>query len=603
MRLARLVVVCLAALASAGSMHAASSETTAFVDVNVIPMTADTVEQHRTVVVRDGRIVAAGPTADVVVPPDATKIDGGGRYLVPGLADLHVHLYDRGDLTLYLANGVTTIANLGGSPSSLDLRDALRHGDLDGPRMFTCGPPIVGIEDADAARRLVNREKRDGYDCIKIYDDISHDAYLALADEARREGIRSVGHIPRNLGWKEMLEAKPSGVAHAEEFLYSPLSGEDLPRIGETMREAGISLVTTFVTYDHIGRQVADIDRELDRGEIRFVSPVDRRAWAPGRNTYLQRFSPDRVPRLRQLLGVQMTIVRRLHADGVRILLGTDAGGVPFVIPGYAAIEELSNLVAAGLTPYDAMRAATIDAARELGVAERRGTIEVGKDADLVLLMGNPLDDIRNASLQAGTMIRGRWLPREELRRRMEMLAEDRAVEGGILSALVADWDTTSRSLLAMRERGAEPGIGLRTLNELGYQAWKLDDRLDEAIRLFELNAQLHPMSWVVFDSLADAYAAAGRTDDAIANLERALALEPRDRDAEERLEELRKRSVPSPGGGPSHSNVVNPVIPRSTRQKIAAPDYSDRWPRVTRDPLREPDLLTRQGIPRWRSG
>lgn len=466
----------------------------ALTNVNVVPMTSDAVLTKQVVVIDGGRIVAVGKEGDVTIPERAQRIDGEGGYLVPGLIDLHVHVSQPDDFSLYVANGVTSVLNLSGDTDTLAWRTSTRLM----PRLFTSGEPLIGVKDVARARTIVDEEAAAGYDGIKIYDDISLEALQALTGEARAKGLLSVGHIPRNLRWQDMLAAKPDAIAHAEEFLYSPVLDGDDDKIVAGMKEGGISLITTLTTYDHIGRQVADLDTQLARGETRYVNPAIRRMWARGHNRYARDFSPKRVPNLRRLLVFQKQLVKRLDDAGVRILLGTDAGGVPFVIPGFSAIDELRELVSAGLSPYQAMRAATVDAAEFLRHDADFGTIEAGKSADLLLLRGNPLTDIENVALRGGVMVRGRWLDNAELHAELARVAARNREDEEVVRAL------DSRNLDAVIAIARAKKTRDVTLNELAYQLLKVDENRAGALKLFRANVALHPESVVARESLRE---------------------------------------------------------------------------------------------------
>jgi cytosine/adenosine deaminase-related metal-dependent hydrolase len=350
-----------------------SAESIAIVNVNVVPMTEKRVLRNRVVVVDGGRIVAIGTEA----PANAKRIDGQGGYLIPGLIDLHAHL--GGDEALFAKHGVTTILLAGDGEPGLALRG--REGL---PSIVACGPSIRGVTTVAQAEELVAQQKAAGYDCIKIYSDVEPPALTALIDGARKHGLLSVGHIPRNLTWQQMLEAKPDAIAHLEEFLYSPvLEGDDHIIVGHMVKH-GIAAISTLACYDGITRHLA--------------------AGRPYQNIRI-----EQVPNLRRLLGFQKGLAKSLHDAGARVLAGTDAGGPAFIVPGASMSDELRLLVSAGLEPYAALRAATADAAKFLR-RDDAGTIEVGKVADLVLLRGDPLRDIENVELRAGVMLRGTWL-------------------------------------------------------------------------------------------------------------------------------------------------------------------------------------------------
>jgi len=411
----------------------------AFVGVNVVPMDREYVLPGQTVVVKEGQIAAMGPTEKTAVPSGALRVDGRGRYLLPGLADLHVHLQadeqdNRALFDLLLVNGVTTILNLYGTPRHLELRERLRRGDLLGPVLYTSGPYISnapGIAPtAEEVERAVVEQKRAGYDFIKIHGDFSREAYHKLFEVARREKIRVIGHAPRNLGIEALLVERQHAIAHAEEYLYAYFNklaqevdkASKVPVIAEATAKAGVWVIPNLTAYKGIWLQAKDIAPVLKRPEVRYVPPSITADWLPERNTYVRRFNnPLSVQRFEQNYRLLEKLVKGFRDAGVRMLAGTDTP-IPSVVPGFSLHDELADLVDAGLTPYEALRTATAEAAEFLGVLEQSGTVAVGKRADLILLEGDPLKDIRNTTKRAGVMVGGHWLSATELRRMLERL-------------------------------------------------------------------------------------------------------------------------------------------------------------------------------------
>ena len=437
----RLATLALCALLIAAGQGPVESDSTAFVHVNVVPMDRERVLEDYTVVVHGDRIVALGPAESTPVPAHTRRIEGAGRYLIPGLADMHVHLFEESDLLLYLANGVTTIRNLGGygaADTVLALRDRIESGKLLGPQIFTSGnwldgaPPVREINTvvttAEAARREVAAEARAGYDFVKVYNNLSAEAYWAIVDEARRRGIPVTGHIPGSVGLDGVLEAGQVEIAHAGPMLWAVGWDADslaMARAAAWIAEAGIA-VTATLSMSELGiRQsgnTAEIARVAERPENRYVPPSRRAFW---RDENMFAGMPRR-PEPRARLATLRSFVGALRRAGVRVLAGTDAD-VGGQIPGFSIHDELRNLVAAGFTPYDALRSATADAylflADVLQDARPFGTIDVGSRADLLLLEANPLDDVANVRRRAGVMVAGRWLPESELESRLEAIA------------------------------------------------------------------------------------------------------------------------------------------------------------------------------------
>jgi len=269
----------------------------------------------------------------------------------------------------------------------------------------------------------VVEQRRAGYDFVKLHGDLSRDAYARLNAVARREGIRVIGHAPRNLGIEALFEEKQYALVHGEEFLYDRLNrstDSSLPhvkaRIPELAREtaqAGTWLMPNLTGYKAIARMVRDLDAFLRQPEIRYLPRANQTGWGPATNPYTNRIAPDRYEPIMRRYRLLEHLVRESRARGVRMLVGTDAMNTG-VVPGFSVHDELADLVAAGLTPYEALRAATANAAEFLG-ERRRGTIAEGQDADLLLVDANPLKDIANTRRIAGVMRGQRWMARADL--------------------------------------------------------------------------------------------------------------------------------------------------------------------------------------------
>jgi cytosine/adenosine deaminase-related metal-dependent hydrolase len=390
----------------------------AITDVHVISMTDGSVRRHRTVTVVDGWITAID--SGTVPVSGATVIDGRGGYLIPGLHDAYAHI-DESSAPLFVAHGVTTVRNtMPGLPRHLALRDAIRRGDVLGPTVFTTGPPIAGSEpfyasvepmsDPARAREVVRAMHRAGYDGIAVYVDAEADVWHAVIDEAHRLGLPVSGHRPYKVPSAALMRA---GLQDSKDNLL----GEIDLRTGSTFvppyaldayaRGTAASGIVTIPTLTiHRMRSLRDTGEALfARPEMQVVPLRQRLHWLNGEGgAYaVEHYRYAGAPAL----------VAALHRAGARILAGSDAG-YPFLVAGRSLHEELGNLVAAGLSPFEALQSATVHAAAFLGDTTR-GTIAVGRRADLVLLARNPLDTISNTRSIDGVMLRGRWLPRDTL--------------------------------------------------------------------------------------------------------------------------------------------------------------------------------------------
>jgi hypothetical protein len=439
MRQYRLRVLALAALLLPGATPSAQNAPgpIAIIGVDVIPMDRERVLRAQSVIVERGVITRIGPARSIRPPAGATIVDGTGKFLIPGLADMHVHLagpveLQRALLQLFVANGVTSVLNMRGAPEHLALRHEVASSRTIGPTVYTAGPYVNEpfFRTADEVEKAVREQKRVGYDFIKMHGDLSRDAYSRLNSVAREVGIRVIGHAPRNLGIEALFEERQYALAHAEEFIYDRNhSSRDyldvvprIPALAQSMVRTGTWLMPNLTAFKIIGLQVQNLARILARPEMRFLPSTYRTGWGPETNPYTNRFGKEQGPGIMARFGVLQQLVQAFHSDGVRILVGTDALNTG-VVPGFSAHDELAELVAAGLTPYQALRAGTANAAEFLGVLDRRGTVAEGRTADLVLLDANPLTDIANTRRIAGVMLRGRWFSRAELAGMLEKLA------------------------------------------------------------------------------------------------------------------------------------------------------------------------------------
>ncbi|HEX8169207.1 MAG TPA: amidohydrolase family protein [Thermoanaerobaculia bacterium] len=549
----------------------AAAPTTAFVDVSVVPMDVERVVAHQTVLVRDGRIVSVEPAASARVPRGAMRIDGRGKFLMPGLVDTHVHLGTRNELPLWVANGVTTVFNLDGKPLHLLFRTRTASGELLGPTIYTVGPKFDKARTPEESVAEVEAQHAAGYDGIKIYTRVSKAEYPALLAAARKHGMFVVGHVPREVGFAGTLAAGQA-LEHAEEIVYTFFNDGfeidklvfDASRIPELVRmvsASGIWFTPTIVTYDQIMQQADDVEAFLRRPEMRFISPALRDRLSPANNGYKRGFKPEQVPKIRENLAFQKKLVGALHAAGVPMMAGTDAMGIG-TVGGFSLHEELRNFVESGLSPYEALRTATSNPARFLDTGEF-GTVTPGTRADLLLLEANPLADVANAQRRAGVMTRGRWHPERELRRVVDELprtyaAEERfllrALHGDVAQALryldENDGGLTGSYLLAKiaaaegtealvkivrRAQQLRPESTLvaeRTINNLGYQLLRAKD-LNKAIDVFRLNVAMYPAAANTYDSLAEAYDAKGDIAAAVAAYKKALEVNPQYANAE----------------------------------------------------------------------
>lgn len=424
----------------------ARAETIVFTDVNVVPMDRKRVIARTTVIVRDGMIASIGIKAKL--PAGTPVIDGKGAWLVPGLADMHNHVTNRDDLTLLLANGVTTMLNMGEATNAFAgrTRIAVNRGDVPGPYIFTAfvvdGDPQYGhfvIRTADEARAIVRLAKANGYSFIKVYTNLSAEAFAALADEAQAQGMEVVGHNVAAVGLAKQLAAGQAMVAHVEEFFTGffpepPAEDQQAPPDDAQIADAialvkahGAFVTSDLFTYRTIAAQFgkpAAVKAYLAAPEARYVSPADRIDWA--RSSY-QKKAVD----LSRRVAFEARFVKAMADAGVPLIAGGDAPTIPGLVPGFALHDEIDAMLAAGLTPFQALSAATRTPgefiAKTVPGAARFGVVTPGYRADLLLVADNPLEKPATLRTPLGAMAGGRWHDAAALKAMLAEVAERRA--------------------------------------------------------------------------------------------------------------------------------------------------------------------------------
>jgi imidazolonepropionase-like amidohydrolase len=436
---------------AAGQRPLADTESVlAIIGANVIPMAGNQrVLPNQTVIVRAGRISTIGPRGQTAVPPNAVRVDAAGQYLTPALADMHVHLENFDDpayLQLFLVYGVTFVRSMDGRPQILEWKRAAANGSLHSPSIHTAGQVLDGdpparsdnriVGDADAAQRAVDEQADAGYDFVKIYTNLSAEAYRTIVEAARARGLPVTGHVPRAVAFRDLLVDGIASIEHLGDFADAlrvkdselPTQAQALKRrlavevdptrlaaLATELARSGTWIVPTMVQSDRAVANPAMLERWLADPAVAAVDQgIVESYWRgsvlrAGGGLDEQGWSLVARGRANRLL-----VVGAFHRAGVRMLVGTDTPQ-PFVIPGASVHEELVNFVAAGLTPEQALAAATREAARFVGQGSLWGTVEPGKRADLLLLEANPLADIGAMRRIVGLVAQGRWLPAKRL--------------------------------------------------------------------------------------------------------------------------------------------------------------------------------------------
>lgn len=388
---------------------------------------------HQTVILGGDRIDRTGPAASTPAPPGARVVDGRGKYLIPGLWDMHVHLWHPANpLSAYLAHGVTGIRDMG---SDLSRVNKWRTAPQPLPHIITSGPPVAGKDSGDEklpvivvrtpeeARAAVDRIEESGADFVKVLSDVPREAYIALAERARQLEIDFAGHLPTAISPWEAVEARQNSIEHmfgltrafavdADHPIQS-FSPERAREFFERSARFGTWHVPTLTLWRRMASE--DVVTRVRDPRLNEVPASIRKSWPRPEEEIAAADSSD-ARELRAQLRLIQGMIPILRDSGAGILAGTDTGD-PYTIPGVTLQEELAMLVDAGLTPAEALAAATSNPAKFLGWDDKSGAVREGFLADLVLLDADPLADIRNVAKVAGVAVQGRYLNRAALAR------------------------------------------------------------------------------------------------------------------------------------------------------------------------------------------
>jgi len=423
------------ALSARAQQAPAGGAVTAFVGVSVVPMDRERVLPNQTVIVRGDRIAAVGPTGRVAVPAGATRVDGRGKFLLPGLAEMHGHIpppsapaeLTENVLFLYVANGITTVRGMLGAPGQLQLRERVRSGAIVAPNLYLAGPSFSGnsVNSPADAERMVRAQQAEGWDLLKVHPGLTRDEYDAMARTAREVGIRFGGHVPADVGLLHAIEMGQETFDHLDGYIEhlqgdrGPLDSAALADAVRRTRAANAWVVPTSALWETI-LGIPPLDTLRAYPELRYMPPQTVAAWARAHETRLA--SPQLDPAAsRRVAANRVELLRALHRGGVRILMGTDAPQ-QFSVPGFSLHRELRKMAESGMSPYEILVTGT----RNVGAyfpRDRFGTVAPGQRADLLLVDGDPLKSLDNLMRRSGVMVRGRWIPESEIHGRLATIA------------------------------------------------------------------------------------------------------------------------------------------------------------------------------------
>ena len=433
-----------------------------FTHVTIIDATGAPANSDMSVVIIGDRISELGRTRDVRIPEDAQVVDATGKFLIPGLWDMHVHWYLKDYLPLFIANGVTGVRIMWGASVHHQWRKEINGGTLLGPRLVIASsivdgpnpiwPGSVSVGSAAEARQAVTDARNSGADFIKVYSRLPREAFFAIADESKNQGLTFAGHVPQAVTVEEASDAGQKSIEHLTGILTSCSSRESEIRqmdadrskaqTGRMPDQATIRAQTRMVLDSFnaekanilfarlkrnktwqcptmtVLRSVASLDDATFRSDprLKYMPPAVTVPWDPTKDFRFKERTAEDFELSRLAFKKQVEIVGLMRRAGVGFIAGTDVLN-PFCFPGFSLHDELALLVSAGLTPMEALQAATHNPARFLGKEKELGTVEKGKVADLVLLEANPLEDINNTRRINAVVLGGKLIPKSEVER------------------------------------------------------------------------------------------------------------------------------------------------------------------------------------------
>lgn len=398
-------------------------------NARIIPMDRDTVLVGQDLLIENGMISQIAPNIEA---PGITVFDAKGQYLMPGLIDMHVHLWDRYELGLYLSSGVTTVRSLWGLPMHLRIKNDLKNKNLIGPNFFASGPKLTGpdfmgddnlqVSIPEEGRKLVQKFHDQGYDLIKTYYGITPKIFEAVISKAAELNMDVAAHPSPKIPYKNHLRPEVKTIEHAEDIYQQALNYQldtlGLSKVVQQYADYGKGrLVPTLMAFRNIYTMLTE-DQLFEAPEVEYMNPSMQLVDIPAQFERWQTEktnNPGIVDHMQAQHEFHLRAIRELQQSGVTIVAGTDAG-IGITIPGKSLHQELALYHEAGLNNYEVLQTATLHAAQTHQMMQNLGSIELGKQADFILVAGNPLEDLEHIKTPEKVWIQGQMLGQEQLK-------------------------------------------------------------------------------------------------------------------------------------------------------------------------------------------
>lgn len=429
--------------------------TIVFQSVNVIPMDSERVINKQDVVVKNGIIVSIGETGKVKYDKNSMLIHANGKYLIPGLAEMHAHVPPVNDmepmkevLLLFAYNGITTIRGMLGHPLHLELRSKLQSGEILGPRFYTSGPSLNGnsVKTIEAADEMVRAQKNAGYDFMKLHPGLSKENFASIVKTAKEVNLPFAGHVSFDVGVWRAIEAGYATIEHLDGFVESLVPGLDtmkenqtglfgmfladaadekkIPTLMKALHEKNIWVVPTQALAERWFTPDKDADAFSKDPEMIYMNDATMKSWITNKNN-LKNNTMNNPASMRKFIQLRRKLILECQRNGVGLLLGSDGPQV-FNVPGFSVHHELKYMVDAGLSPFEALQSGTVNVAKFYNKKDI-GMIKEGFVSDLILLDGNPLQNIENTKKIEGVMLGNLFLPKDHISNELKKLEKPRA--------------------------------------------------------------------------------------------------------------------------------------------------------------------------------